>query len=228
MKENMVEYLAFKRGERRMPSHLKPRKEEKGRLYQSDLMERLSRTPIWLPQLLWLAVSAEFFWLALERTQLLVWQIIVLGIAGFITWTLIEYLVHRFLYHTETESDFFLKLQFNGHGIHHQHPKDPERLAMPPLPGIILASVFFGIFWLIMQQKAMAFFPGFMLGYLCYITMHYFQHRIKSPKYKPWQRLWVHHKAHHYSNPYKAFGVSTRFWDYVFDTMPKKDTEEKI
>lgn len=210
-----------------MPGHLKPKKELKGRLYKSDFMERITRTPIWIPQLMWLSISGFFFWYSYTNTSLSIDSILLLGAAGFITWTLMEYLVHRFLYHTETNSDMFLKIQYNGHGIHHQHPKDPDRLAMPPLPGLVLASLFFAVFWTILGTPFIdAFFPGFILGYLCYITMHYYQHVVKSPRYKPWKKLWTHHKAHHYSNPYAAFGVSTRLWDWLFDTMPQKSAKE--
>ena len=52
--------------------------------------------------------------------------------------------------------------------------------------------------------------------------MHYAQHRIRKPIYKPWQKLWVHHSYHHYKDPYTAYGVSTRLWDYIFGTMPPK------
>jgi len=226
MNKNVEEYHKFKNGEIRMPEHLKPKKELKSRIYKSDFIERITRTPIWVPQIMWLAISFFFFWYAIAKTSISIEQIALLGLSGFITWTLMEYLVHRFLYHTETNSEAFLKLQFNSHGIHHQYPKDPERLAMPPLPGIILASAFFGIFWSIMGVPfVFAFFPGFMLGYLCYITMHYYQHVVKSPRYKPWKKLWTHHKAHHYSNPYAAYGVSTRLWDWLFNTMPKKSAE---
>jgi len=169
-----------------------------------------------------LTISGIFFWIAFFRTNILPYQIIILGLAGFITWTLTEYIVHRFLYHTETESDILYDIQYKGHGFHHLYPKDPERLAMPPVPGLVLSSLFLGLFYLAMGTYTFAFFPGFMLGYNCYITMHYFQHVVKSPKYKPWKRLWSHHKAHHYSNPYAAFGVSTRLWDWVFSTMPNK------
>jgi sterol desaturase/sphingolipid hydroxylase (fatty acid hydroxylase superfamily) len=63
-----------------------------------------------------------------------------------------------------------------------------------------------------------------MMGYLGYISIHYSQHRIKSPSWPPFRALWKHHDVHHYVNPYVAHGVSTRVWDFVFGTMPlKKD-----
>ena len=138
-----------------------------------------------------------------------------------------EYIIHRFVYHTETHSEGYTQFQESLHSNHHHYPKDPERLAMPPVPGLVLGSLFFGFFYLIMGIYAFAFFPGFILGFDAYITLHYYQHLIKSPKYKPWKKLWQHHKAHHYSNPYSAFGVSTRLWDYVFGTMPKASNKKR-
>jgi 4-hydroxysphinganine ceramide fatty acyl 2-hydroxylase len=228
MRENLEQYLKFKKGEIRMPAHLKPQKEISGKMYESAFMERITRTPIWVPQIMWVTIAGVFFWYAIVKVELPVIQVALLGFAGFLTWTLTEYFVHRFLYHTETNSDTLYGIQYKGHGFHHLYPKDPERLAMPPLPGLLFSSIFLGLFYLIMGKLAFAFFPGFMLGYDCYITMHYFEHVIKSPKYKPWQRLWVHHKAHHFSNPYAAFGVSTRLWDWVFGTMPKKGKIEEL
>ena len=222
MKENVDQYLKFKNKEIRMPSHLKPKKELSGKLYESAFMERITRTPIWVPQIMWSIIIIVFFWMAYTMTDIPPYQIGLLGIAGFITWTLTEYFGHRFLYHTETESDTLYKIQYKGHVFHHLYPKDPERLAMPPIPGLVFFSVFLGLFYLIMGTYALAFFSGFMLGYNCYITVHYFQHVVKSPRYKPWKKLWTHHKAHHYSNPYAAFGVSTRLWDWIFMTMPNK------
>jgi len=175
-----------------------------------------------------LRATDQFFLLfAIFKTDISIVNILLICIGGALTWTLAEYVIHRFLYHTETNSEDFLEFQMSMHGNHHHYPKDPERLAMPPIPGLVLGALFFGFFYLIMGIYAVAFFPGFMLGYDAYITIHYYQHRIKSPNYKPWKKLWQHHKAHHYSNPYSAFGVSTRLWDVVFGTMPKASNKKR-
>jgi sterol desaturase/sphingolipid hydroxylase (fatty acid hydroxylase superfamily) len=140
---------------------------------------------------------------------------------GFLFWTFAEYMIHRFLYHTESESETLNNIQYKGHTVHHQYPIDPTRLAMPPLPSIILSSLFLGLFYLIMGKWAIAFWPGFISGYLVYITFHYYQHRIKRPRIPTLKKLWLYHQIHHYSNPYAAFGVSTLLWDYVFGTIPE-------
>ena len=227
MKKNVEEYIAFKKGEIRMPSHLKNKKEENALIYHNKALEFISRSPYGVPHIMWLIICIAFFGFALVNTDLSFLQIILTGIGGFFFWTLTEYLIHRFGYHTETNYDAVSSVQLNLHVIHHHYPKDPERLAMPPIPGLVLGSIFLLLFYLIMGTYAFAFFPGFMLGYDAYITLHYYQHRIKSPNYKPWKKLWQHHKAHHYSNPYSAFGVSTRLWDFVFGTMPRESNKKR-
>lgn len=227
MNKNVEEYQAFKKGEIRMPSHLKPKKEEQGRLYKSKLIEMLARSPFWVPHVMWMVIFIGFLIWSFVNTALTFNEIVITFLGGYITWTFMEYMIHRFVYHTEVDSEGFLKFQMDMHGNHHLYPKDPERLAMPPIPGLLLAAMFFGLFYVIMGVYAVAFFPGFIFAYDMYIILHYYQHRVKSPKYKPWQKLWQHHKAHHYSNPYAAFGVSTRLWDVIFGTMPKQANQKR-
>jgi hypothetical protein len=71
MKENLEQYLKFKKGEIRMPAHLKPQEELSGKLYESAFMERITRTPIWIPQVLWLTISAVFFWIAFTKIEII-------------------------------------------------------------------------------------------------------------------------------------------------------------
>ncbi len=227
MNKNVEEYLKFLKGEVRMPAHLKPKKDENAKLYKNRFVEFVSKSPFWVPHVMWIVLFLVFLYISIFHTSLTLLEIGLAGFGGFLTWTFMEYIVHRFLYHTEVDSDDFLQFQMSMHGNHHHYPKDPERLAMPPIPGLIIAALLLGLFYLIMGTYAFAFFPGFIIAYDAYITLHYYQHRVKSPKYKPWKALWRHHKAHHYSNPYAAFGVSTRLWDWVFGTMPKKSKDHK-
>lgn len=204
----------------RIPEHLKPKNVGTDNLFKSGFMEKLTRTHIAIPVIMHTIIVGIFIYLSLERFSVLTF--VGLFLAGWVTWTLAEYWVHRWLYHVKTDNKTLLKIQHMGHGIHHQYPKDPTRLAMPPVPALVLISLFFGIFWLIMQQYAIAFFPGFLFGYVLYISLHYLQHLYKPPKFKPLNRLWKWHALHHYKYPEsKAFGVSTNLWDVVFRTTPE-------
>lgn len=204
-----------------IPEHLRPHKEENGRLFKSSLLEKITRTSLWIPVLVHACIVVVFLFYAITSFGLSISTVLILFFAGIITWTLAEYWVHRSGYHYQTSNKWFLKIQHLGHGIHHQHPKDEERLAMPPLPALLLISLFYSIFWLVGGKYANAFFPGFLTGYIAYIILHYAQHRYKHPNFPPLKKLWKHHALHHYKYPEtKAFGVSTRLWDYIFNTMP--------
>jgi sterol desaturase/sphingolipid hydroxylase (fatty acid hydroxylase superfamily) len=221
MEENVRQYLAFKKGEIKMPEHMRPRKELSSRLFKSNFLERFTRTPIWLPIVMYLAINTYIIYFAFTHFSLNSYYFLPVFIAGFLFWTFAEYMIHRFVYHTESNSRFLYRIQYTGHTVHHQHPIDPTRLAMPPLPSIILSSLFFALFYGLMKDWAFLFWPGFMTGYLCYISFHYLQHTIKSPMIPSLKRLWFYHQIHHYQNPYAAFGVSTLLWDRIFGTLPK-------
>ena len=113
----------------------------------------------------------------------------------------------------------FLTLHFLLHGIHHYLPMDKYRLVMPPtlfvalaIPYWNLAHTLFAYNW----YAAMAVFCGGVFGYICYDLTHYFLHHRKLPPY--WQRLKKYHLQHHFADFQNGFGVTSRFWDWVFGT----------
>ena len=120
---------------------------------------------------------------------------------------------------------FVQRFHFIMHGSHHLYPKDTERLLMPPVPGLLMATMLFAFFYVIFTligypNYTWGFFPGFFLGYLLYSFLHRATHVVKPPK--QFKFLWKHHSLHHYKYPNKAFGVSNTLWDHVFGTMPPK------
>ena len=139
-------------------------------------------------------------------------------------WTFFEYFFHKYINHLDEyfpESKMANKIAYTIHGIHHEFPRDKERLIMPPVPGMIIVGILFGTFWLIMGQLVFVFMPGFMTGYLLYTHVHYSVHKTPVPSYLKVQ--YRHHAIHHYKYPDKAFGVSTTIWDRVFGTMPPQE-----
>ena len=113
------------------------------------------------------------------------------------------------------------KIQYNFHGVHHDYPKDKDRLAMPPLVSITLATTLLFLFRLFMGDFVFGFLPGFLIGYASYLFVHYIVHAYQPPK-NMFKTLWVHHAIHHYKDHERAFGVSSPLWDYIFRTMPKR------
>jgi sterol desaturase/sphingolipid hydroxylase (fatty acid hydroxylase superfamily) len=149
---------------------------------------------------------------------------------GIFFWTFTEYILHRFAFHHHPSTERGKKINYVMHGNHHEYPRDRERLFMPAAPSIIIASVFFSVFFLALGKYVFAFFPGFMLGYLIYGSMHYAIHAW-NPPFKWMKGLWRNHHLHHYKHADLGFGVSSTLWDHVFGTMydlkkEKEDTEK--
>lgn len=141
---------------------------------------------------------------------------------GTIVFTFMEYVFHRFVYHSGEDYLAEQNWQYKIHGVHHVHPTDKDILAMPIPLAILLSAIFFGLFWLIMGIHTFFFWPGFFIGYAAYLYIHYIVHTRKPPQ-NAFKVLWSHHHLHHYVYDNKAFGVSSPLWDYIFRTMPPKN-----
>lgn len=190
-------------------------------LFNNPIIERLSRTHISIPITMFTLIGAGLLYWAGSRATLGLWTIAGVFLVGFITFTLVEYLVHKYVFHMIPDSEFKEKVQYNMHGIHHEFPKDKDRLAMPPIISFTVAIVLLFLFKLIMGNLAFAFLPGFLMGYSSYLFVHYAVHAYPPPK-NFLKILWVHHGIHHYKNHDVAFGVSSPLWDYIFRTTPTR------
>ena len=65
-----------------IPEELRPRKEEKGELFQSKFMEAITRTNIYVPVIMHTIIGIAFLVYAFTRTSLPAWQVIALFFAG--------------------------------------------------------------------------------------------------------------------------------------------------
>ena len=198
-----------------------------GRLFQSEYMEMMTKTHPMVIYSMYLPVIAFMLYYGHAYHNLSTGNIIWIFIAGMFSWSLFEYIMHRFVFHLVSERPRIQKIIYTMHGVHHEYPRDRERLFMPPVPSIILASLFFFLFYALMNGNALAFFPGFLLGYLMYGSMHFAIHAFKPPKIL--KALWRNHHLHHYKSEEMGFGVSSSFWDRVFGTRfdLKKEKEDK-
>ena len=155
-------------------------------------------------------------------------NIFLLFLSGVFFWSFFEYLMHRFAFHYIAESDRAKRLIYVLHGNHHEYPRDKERLFMPAVPSLIISSCIFMLMYTIIGANSFSFFPGFILGYLLYGTMHYAIHAW-NPPFKWMKGLWRNHHLHHYKQQQRGFGVSSTLWDHIFGTTfdLKKEKEDK-
>lgn len=201
------------------------------RLFRNRHLEYLTKTHPLVIWAIYTPVLVLLPWQAMKTPGFTAGPTTLLFMAGIFFWTLTEYALHRFVFHHEAQSSRTRSFIYLLHGNHHEYPRDRQRLFMPPVPSLILSSGFFLLFWGVMGTYALAFFPGFMLGYLIYGTMHYAIHAW-NPPFKWMKGLWRNHHLHHYKHDDKGFGVSSTLWDHVFGTMydlkNEKEDKEKV
>ena len=197
------------------------------RLFKNDLLESLTKTRPWIIYSMYLPLCAYFLYYSNAELGFSVSFIAAVFFGALLFWTLFEYFAHRYLFHYEPSSDWGKRIVYIFHGNHHEYPRDRMRLFMPPVPSILLAAIVFGLiygFSFLLTgsgRYTFMFFPGFIVGYLLYVSMHYAIHAFAPPK--ALKGVWRNHHLHHYKYPEKAFGVSSSFWDIVFGTLPAEE-----
>ncbi len=196
-------------------------------IFKNKLLDSLTRTHIAVPVSLFFLYAGGLIWWTKAATTLSNLQIAGLFTVGLLFFTLVEYLVHRYVYHIPATTERRRKFQWTMHGVHHDHPKDKSRLAMPPVLSVLIGTILLGLFRLVLGQYAFSFLAGFMVGYALYLLVHYSVHIFKMPK-NAFRVLWINHAIHHYSEDDVMFGVSSPLWDYVFGTVPSRRKRQDI
>ena len=117
--------------------------------------------------------------------------LICLVLLGYSVWTLIEYLVHRFVLH-------HVPLLRGPHEAHHDAPND---LIGTPTILSVAAFYFFGYLPMTMiwgARPTAALLAGLVGGYLSYMLVHYAVHHIGSRGFHFLKQLKRHHALHHH------------------------------
>ena len=201
-----------------------PKNKGSKQLFENPVLEKLSRTHISVPLTIFFTYSSALLYWSITHTSLSAWITIVMFASGFIFFTWIEYIVHRWVFHMGTFTEFRTRVQYTVHGVHHEFPKDKSRLAMPPLLSITISTVLLLLFRLIMGDLTFSFLPGMLVGYAYYLSVHYMVHVYQPPK-NFFKKLWINHSVHHYKHGEYIFGVSSPLWDYVYGTMKEKSKQ---
>ncbi len=136
-------------------------------------------------------------------------------VLGVFTWSLLEYLIHRFLGHHP-------KFMPNPFGVEHlRHHREGDYFA-PTWKKVLAAIGFTALFtWpltaLAGVEPGVAYLGGLMLMYAAYEVLHRREHTHAGfTAYGRWARR--HHFAHHFSDSRCNHGVTSPVWDLVFGT----------
>ena len=201
-----------------MTTDIKPQNKGTKQLFQNPILEKLSRTHISVPLIIFFLYSSALLYWSVTHTDLSAGMTVAMFFLGMISFTWVEYNVHRYFFHMKAHTEQRAKIQYTAHGVHHEFPKDKTRLAMPPVLSITISTILLLVFRLILGDLVFSFLPGFLVGYAGYLSVHYMVHAFQPPK-NFLKALWINHGTHHYKNGEVVFGVSSPLWDYIYGTM---------
>jgi len=197
-------------------------------MFDTPYLEIFTKTPWYVIPMLWVPLILYYLIYSFLELEMSIFMMMICYFYGILHWTLIEYVLHRFVFHLDDklpDNRFALLFHFLFHGIHHAFPMDRNRLVFPPVAA-------FPLYKLVMYSLFLLFGPyypcvgaGTLTGYIMYDLTHYFIHHNK-PKVNYFKNLKQYHVLHHYKNPKKGFGVSNKIWDYVFDTLLRENEEK--
>ncbi|KAF2277279.1 inositolphosphorylceramide-B C-26 hydroxylase [Westerdykella ornata] len=195
-----------------------------------NFLEPLTKTAWWVVPLIWLPPVA--YGTVLGVSGLGVPVTAAYWVTGLCIWTLVEYILHRFLFHLDEylpDNRVGITLHFLLHGIHHYLPMDRYRLVMPPTLFLVLATPFWKLAHTVFFYNwyaATSVFCGGIFGYVCYDLTHYFLHHRNLPAW--YRQLKKYHLKHHFADYQNGFGVTSRFWDWVFNTELEMGPKPKV
>lgn len=205
--------------------HREIKNEGQGAIFENSFLEPLTKAPPYISATIYTLTVVILLFIGYQMQVVeSFWTGALIYFGAIFFWTFFEYFAHRYLFHVDEyfpESELAQKAAYTFHGIHHEYPRDKERIIMPPVPGLMIVGILYLFFLLVLGNYAYLFMPGFVTGYLLYTRIHYKTHTTPVPSYLKSQ--YRHHSLHHYKYPEKAFGISTTLWDRVFGTMPPED-----
>jgi len=96
-------------------------------------------TPYWLIPLFWIPISIWHYNSGDAQDSVRISYFFL----GTLFWTFMEYILHRFVFHSEDMPYFihhpkFFVAHFLLHGIHHAFPNDHYRIVFPPIWGVMV------------------------------------------------------------------------------------------
>lgn len=148
--------------------------------------------------------------------------VVVAFVVGALTWTLAEYVLHRFAMH-----------HLHGRGImsrehleHHVHSSWSFSVThILSWAGMLAVGALVWLplgWWAAGPAAGIALATGWAVGYFFYEYQH-MQAHLKGPT--GWYSAWVrrHHFHHHFGHPMANHGVTIPLWDVVFGTLERPE-----
>lgn len=151
------------------------------------------------------------------------------GVLGLLSWTVLEYNVHRYVFHNKPSAQVSKSTVARRHHRHHLDPDTfptwNKRIALVAIAWTLLTTVLSVVAGF---RAASAYSGGFVAGYVTYTWFHERIHKV-APTTWLGRRLRWHHLYHHFEDSSKNHGVVTGpMWDMIFGTAVLQGSGQKI
>jgi sterol desaturase/sphingolipid hydroxylase (fatty acid hydroxylase superfamily) len=142
-----------------------------------------------------------------------------LSAGGLMVWTLVEYLLHRFLLHSHPQAPALPSVVEKLHLGHHRDPQDEVKITVPVSGSLPIAGGLLLLFRLTAGswEAAALLMSGSIAGYLYYEAVHFWIHCGRRGERWLGQRR-ADHFSHHFKDQHRCFGVTTPLWDRLLGT----------
>jgi 4-hydroxysphinganine ceramide fatty acyl 2-hydroxylase len=140
-----------------------------------------------------------------------------LFVFGWVAWTFIEYIAHRFWMHGK--GNWLYDMASGKHRHHHEHPD--ERKVTPVHRSLLFIFFIFSLYISFILDNYFTLFAGFYSGFAGFCFLHYVLHKKWSQHI--FKELIRYHIYHHCKYPDRCHGVTVTWWDKVFNTKPPRE-----
>lgn len=187
-------------------------------VFKNEFIEKYLARAHWVTPGLWfLPIAAWGLYTGFTNPALSALTVVGLFFGGWLFWSLLEYVLHRFVFHSLTPTEDHPE-NYLVHTYHHDFPDDATRLVMVPIGSWPLGVLFAAAFRLLLGGTL--WFPAFAgacVGYVAYDWVHYYTHHARpAGGIGRWMRMY--HLQHHFDHSPTRYGVSSPLWDVVFGT----------
>lgn len=152
------------------------------------------------------------------------WTTVTLFTVGCVTWTFIEYLFHRYVLHGRFPPGKGIIRRFLHerldpmHWDHHARPFDGAHISGELKDILPLFFVAAPVSFLFPVHTAPVVLAGVVQSYVSEEWMHYALH-FSNSRLPLFRRMKKYHLYHHSPRGIdKGYGITTSFWDGIFDT----------
>jgi sterol desaturase/sphingolipid hydroxylase (fatty acid hydroxylase superfamily) len=148
------------------------------------------------------------------------WSIVPLLTIGLFSWSVFEYVMHRFIFHYDAQSRLGRKFLYHAHVSHHDNPVAKGGLSSSLILGAPIGIAYWILAWAMTGSWAVAswLFIGLVAGFFSYKWVHFQCHHRRS-RVRLLRYLRHYHLLHHYKTPELRFGVTSPLFDLVFGTF---------